>query len=99
MAGAEIDSARPSDAADAAVLSSAKRAEYEECSPVFWRVAENAREIHEPFLAKCIEDNRLFTSQGRNWASAGATREVRRGNSALSPGCLSPRCREIRLKP
>jgi hypothetical protein len=28
----------------------------------FWRVAQNAREIHEPFLAKCIADRELFTS-------------------------------------
>lgn len=62
MATAKIEAAMPTDSSSAAVLASAKRAEYAEYSPVFWRVAENARQIHEPFLAKCIADRGLFTS-------------------------------------
>jgi GNAT superfamily N-acetyltransferase len=62
MATAKIEAAVPGDALDAAMLASVKRTEYAEYSPVFWRVAENAREIHEPFLARCIADRELFTS-------------------------------------
>jgi hypothetical protein len=62
MATAKIEAAMPTDASSAAVLASAKRAEYAKYSPVFWRVAENARQIHEPFLANCIADRELFTS-------------------------------------
>jgi GNAT superfamily N-acetyltransferase len=62
MAKAKIEAAVPEDAADAALLASVKRTEYAEYSPIFWRVAQNAREIHEPFLAKCIADRKLFTS-------------------------------------
>jgi len=54
--GATIEVARPSDAHQAAELAAVKRAEYEQYSPVFWRVADHAAEIHEPFLAKCIAD-------------------------------------------
>ncbi len=62
MANAKIKAAVPEDAAGAALLASVKRTEYAEYSPLFWRVAEDAREIHEPFLAKCIADRELFTS-------------------------------------
>jgi GNAT superfamily N-acetyltransferase len=54
--------ARPADAAQAARLAAVKREEYERYSPVFWRVAENALAIHEPFLARCIEDTATFAS-------------------------------------
>jgi hypothetical protein len=57
-----IDAARASDAAQAAQLAAAKREEYEQYSPVFWRVAEGALAIHEPFLAHCIEDTAAFAS-------------------------------------
>jgi hypothetical protein len=57
-----IDTARPADAAEAARLAAAKREEYERYSPVFWRVAEGALAIHEPFLASCIEDTATFAS-------------------------------------
>jgi GNAT superfamily N-acetyltransferase len=56
-----IDAARADDAPQAADLAAAKRAEYERYSPVFWRVADGARERHEPFLAQCIESG-AFTS-------------------------------------
>jgi GNAT superfamily N-acetyltransferase len=57
-----IDAARASDAAQAARLAAVKREEYEQYSPVFWRVAEGALAIHEPFLARCIEDTASFAS-------------------------------------
>jgi hypothetical protein len=57
-----IDNACRADAAQAARLAAVKREEYERYSPVFWRVAENALAIHEPFLASCIEDTATFAS-------------------------------------
>lgn len=57
-----IEGATPGDAAAAAALAAAKRTEYERYSPLFWRVAEDAQAIHEPFLAKCIADDAFFTS-------------------------------------
>jgi hypothetical protein len=59
---AKIEAAVAEDASKASALAAAKRTEYAGYSPVFWRVAEDAREIHEPFLAKCIADQKLFTS-------------------------------------
>jgi hypothetical protein len=52
----DVVRATTDDATAAANLAVAKRAEYERFSPVFWRVAANARELHEPFLAFCIAD-------------------------------------------
>jgi GNAT superfamily N-acetyltransferase len=57
-----IEAATPDDASQAAELAAIKREEYEKYSPVFWRVAPDAQVIHEPFLAKCIADEDLFTS-------------------------------------
>ncbi len=44
------------DAHEAALLADAKRLEYARYSPIFWRPAENALELHEPWLAKCLSD-------------------------------------------
>jgi GNAT superfamily N-acetyltransferase len=62
MASATIEVARPEDAHEAALLADAKRVEYEGYSPVFWKPAENALERHEPWLAKCLENDDTFTS-------------------------------------
>jgi GNAT superfamily N-acetyltransferase len=43
-------------------MAAAKRVEYESYSPVFWRVAEDAQAVHEPFLAGSIADEAFFTS-------------------------------------
>ncbi len=64
--GATIEVARPSDAHQAAELAAVKRAEYEQYSPVFWRVADHAAEIHEPFLAKCIADHGFSSFAARS---------------------------------
>src|SRR5829696_7112259 len=61
MAEVTMEAATPADAAEAADLAAAKRAAYEQYAPVFWRVAEDARAFHEPFLANCIA-NAEFTS-------------------------------------
>jgi GNAT superfamily N-acetyltransferase len=61
MASATIDVARREVAHEAALLADAKRGEYERYSPVFWKPAENALERHEPWLAKCLDDD-TFTS-------------------------------------
>lgn len=45
---------RPQDAAWAAGLLELKRNEYARYSPVFWRPAEGARTVHEPFLRRLI---------------------------------------------
>jgi GNAT superfamily N-acetyltransferase len=62
VSGVVIEAATPDDASQAAELAAIKREEYEKYSPVFWRVAPDAQVIHEPFLAKCIADEDLFTS-------------------------------------
>jgi hypothetical protein len=44
-----------------------RRTLYEKFSPVFWRAAANAREIHEPHLSSCVTSDRyvaLRTSGG-----------------------------------
>jgi GNAT superfamily N-acetyltransferase len=56
-----IERATPDDAAEAAAMAAAKRAEYERYSPVFWRVAADAEAIHAPFLARCIAGEEFFT--------------------------------------
>jgi hypothetical protein len=56
-----IEPATPDDAPAAAALAALKRTEYERYSPVFWRVAADARERHEPFLRFCLESGD-FTS-------------------------------------
>lgn len=55
--GFAIVAASVDDAHEAAVLADAKRAEYERYSPVFWRRAVNALELHEPWLANCLSDD------------------------------------------
>jgi ribosomal protein S18 acetylase RimI-like enzyme len=37
-----------------------RRALYETFSPVFWRPAANAREVHEPYLASCVASDRYL---------------------------------------
>jgi GNAT superfamily N-acetyltransferase len=57
MTSATVEVARSDDAHQAALLADLKRREYARYSPVFWRPAEDALELHEPWLAKCLEDD------------------------------------------
>jgi hypothetical protein len=61
-----IERATPRDAPAAARLAAGKRAEYERYSPVFWRVAADAVEKHEPFLRFCLGSDEFTAFAARS---------------------------------
>jgi GNAT superfamily N-acetyltransferase len=42
-------------------MASARREQYAEYQPVFWRPAANAEQLHRPYLAKLVEDQNVIT--------------------------------------
>jgi GNAT superfamily N-acetyltransferase len=42
-------------------MASARRSQYAEYQPVFWRPAANAEQLHRPYLARLIDDQDVIT--------------------------------------
>lgn len=42
-------------------MASARRSQYAEYQPVFWRPAANAEQLHRPYLARLIDDQEVIT--------------------------------------
>ena len=42
-------------------MASARRKQYAEYQPVFWRPAANAEQLHRPYLARLVEDQDVIT--------------------------------------
>ena len=56
-----IRPANPADVDAIAAMASARRRQYAEYQPVFWAPAPNAEELHKPYLAKLIGEDKVIS--------------------------------------